>query len=212
MSLVVGFGSEEIGFLVADTLISYANGAPYNPREPELEKFHGLKIQIVTPEIAVAFAGNVEHAMETIAALRSDLTSSLVPSVAERLWELRQRAAIDGENLPDFLLLWIVSNGTKRLAHISDRGISYQTRAYIGDQSEYQNFRRLWKDYEGPLYRQVQRGDGGIDQLSVTDGEKEFDQISNAMERLTHQRSSATVGAICGCAVRVVDTRLSKKA
>jgi hypothetical protein len=64
MSLVVGFASDEMGFLVADTLISYPFGNSYNPRAPELEKFHRLKIQILTPTVAVAFAGDVECAME----------------------------------------------------------------------------------------------------------------------------------------------------
>jgi hypothetical protein len=211
MSLVVGFASDEIGFLVGDTLITYPSGASYNPREPELEKFHRLKIQIVTPEIAVAFAGDVEQSMETIIAFRRDLTSLSIPAVAERLWELRHRRATDIESLPDFLLLCIAANGAKRLARISDAGISYQKRAYIGDQTEYQNFRRLWKDYEGPLYRQVQHSDGAVDGVAVTDSEKEFDQTTDAMERLTHQRRSATVGAICGCIVRVVEARISKK-
>jgi len=210
MSLVVGFASHEIGFLVADTLISYPFGDSYNPREPELEKFHRLKIQIVTPTIAVAFAGDVECAMEIIRALRDDLASLPVASVAEQLWNLRHRRAGDSKTLPDFLLLCITPDGAKRLSLISDAGVSNQKRAYIGDQTEYQNFRRLWKDYEGPLYRQIKRSDGRVDQIAVTDSEKEFDQTSDAMERLVHQRRSTTVGAVCGCIVRVVEARISK--
>jgi hypothetical protein len=112
--------------------------------------------------------------------------------------------------LPDFLLLCITPDGLKRLSVISDAGISNRNRAYIGDQAEYENFRRLFKNYEGPLCRQIQRSDGSVDQIAVIDGEKEFDQTSDAMERLVHQRRSATVGAISGCIVRVVDARISK--
>jgi hypothetical protein len=71
--------------------------------------------------------------------------------------------------------------------------------------------RRFWKEYEGPLHRLVQQDDGSSAQAPVTDGEREFDEVSDAMERLTHQRRSLSVGAICGCVIRVADARISKK-
>ena len=56
MSLIVGYAASDIGFLVADTLLSYPTET-YNPRKPVIEKFHALKIHILRPDIAVAFAG-----------------------------------------------------------------------------------------------------------------------------------------------------------
>jgi len=93
-----------------------------------------LKIQIVTPTIAVAFAGDVECAMEIIRALRRDLASLPVTSIAEQLWNLRHGRSGDSKILPDFLLLCMTPDGAKRFFLISDAGVSHQKRAYIGDQ------------------------------------------------------------------------------
>ena len=67
--------------------------------------------------------------------------------------------------------------------------------------------------YAGPENRLIQNADGTFSDTPqpVTEGEKEFDQVSDAMEKLTHQRRSETVGAICGCVIRVVDARISGK-
>lgn len=211
MTLVIGHAGDDIGFLVADTLISYPSGTAYNPREPALDRFHGLKIQILSPVVAVALAGDVENAMVSIRTLREEILSSGVASIADRLAELRRKNALLGKPCPDFLVLWVADDGSKRLARVCDSGISFCQRAYIGDSVEYQNFRRLCMDYNGPRSRNVQQKDGSIQDVIVTEGEKEFDQVSDAMERLTHQRRSMTVGAICGCVVRVVDARISGK-
>jgi hypothetical protein len=45
--------------------------------------------------------------------------------------------------------------------------------------------------------------------LVTSDGELEFAEVSNAMEELTHQQQSNSVGAIAGCVIRVVDARIS---
>jgi hypothetical protein len=212
MSLIVGFASDDIGFMVADTLFSYPT-ASYDPREPTIEKFHGLKIQILTSDVAVAFAGNVQAALTIITALHQELLAYPYLSVPDRLVELRSSLTAEGRLTSDcdFLVLWIANDQKKRLAHISNNRFSYCQRAYIGDPHEYHNFRALWKPYRGPTTRRVQCLDGHFENVRVTEGEREFDQASNAMEELTHQRRSATVGAICGCVIRVVDARISGK-
>lgn len=205
MSLVVGYAAPDIGFLVADTLISFPT-EKYNPRKPDIEKFHALKIQILTPEIAVAFAGEVEASLQIIRHLQRDLIASPNLPVSQRLFDLRQKSRADCE----FLAL-ILGAGGKRLSRVTCNGIDHARRAYIGDPVEYTNFRSLTKDYEGPEQLLVQNPAGTFEALDVTPGEKEFDQVSIAMERLTHRKTSETVGAICGCVTRVVDARIARK-
>lgn len=210
MSLIYGFASDDIGFMVADTLFSYP-AASYDPRQPTIEKFHGLKIQILTSDVAVAFGGDVQTALTIITALHRELLACRNLSVPDRLVELRSSLTTDDRLTSDceFLVLWIADNRKKRLARISNNRISYCQRAYIGDPAEYRNLRALWKPDEGPKMRRVQGLDGHFENVMVTEGEREFDQASNAMEKLTHQRRSATVNAICGCVIRVVDARIS---
>ena len=45
--------------------------------------------------------------------------------------------------------------------------------------------------------------------MIISDGEREFAEISDAMERLVHERKSDTVGAISGNVTRVADARIS---
>ena len=211
MTLVVGYADGEIGFLVADTLVSYPSGRTYEPRQPALEEFHCLKIQIISPEVAIALAGDIDLGMTCIRALRKEVASIPVESVCSRLHGLRGAHAASGKEAPDFLVLWIEKSGSKRLTRVSDSGVLDCSRGYIGDPAEHRNFRAVYADYRGPSCREVQQSDGAVVKKPVTAGEMEFDQVSDAMEHLTHQRQSSTVGAICGCVVRVVDARISGK-
>src|SRR2546423_3781559 len=111
MSLIAGFASDDIGFMVADTLFSYPTES-YNPREPAIEKFHGLKIQILTSDVAVAFAGNVQAALTIITALHQELLAYPYLSVPDRLVELRGSLSAEGRLTGDcdFLVLWIAND------------------------------------------------------------------------------------------------------
>lgn len=203
MTLIIGYADKDIGFLVGDTLLSYPI-EKYNPREPFIEKYHGLKIQILTPDVAVAFAGDVDTSLPILKRLHQDLNVDPQLNVPLRLVDLnhaviKQRGLLQWNC--EFLVLLITPEKTKMLVLIKEGHIEYVQRAYIGDSAEYVNFRKLITPYDGPNIRSQ----------FVTDGEKEFDQVSNAMEKLTHQRRSETVGAICGCVTRVVDARISRK-
>lgn len=202
-------------FLVGDTLLSYPV-EQYNPREPLIEKFHALKIQILNPEVAVAFAGNVQHSLSILKRLSEELIVAPQLNIPQRLLELHCDYTNQNgshQNNSDFLVLLITPENTKKLARIADGSIDFVQRAYIGDSAEYVNFRNLTEPYSSPTFRHIQNNDGddGNLNLLVTDGEKEFSQVSDAMERLTHKRRSETVGAICGCVTRVVDARISGK-
>lgn len=213
MSLIVGYAASDIGFLVADTLLSFPI-EKYDPRKPAIERFHALKIHILTPDMAVAFTGEVETALEMIRHLQLELVADSNLCASQRLLDLRREFVLEkgGKFQGDceFLVLTLGLE-QKTLARVTMNRIHYATRAYIGDPSEYKRFRSLTREYEGPEKAFVQSPDGTSQQAIVTDGEKEFCQVSAAMERLTHQRSSETVGAICGCVTRVVDARISKK-
>lgn len=212
MSLILGYASPDIGFLVADTLISFPN-ARYDPRNPIIEKFHALKIQILNPDVAVAFAGDVETSLTIIGQLHRELAADPMLCVPQRLLDLRRAHAVKSSDAIrgecEFLVLLLTSR-EKKLVRVSKDQIHDVQRAYIGDAEEYANFRSLMQPYVGPENRFVQNADGTFSSTPqpVTEGEKEFDQISDAMEKLTHQRRSETVGAICGC----VTSRLTESA
>lgn len=206
MTLIVGYADSEIGFLVGDTLLSFPV-EQFNPRNPLLEKFHALKVQILTPDVAVAFAGDVGFSLSVLRQLKEELIVTPRLNVPQRLLEIvgpLQRNS-------DFLVLLITAEKTKKLFRVAEGCIDVVQRAYIGDSNEYVNFRNLMTSYAGPQIRCCQNSDGSWFYLTVTEGEKEFDLVSDAMERLTHQRRSETVGAICGCVTRVVDARISGK-
>jgi hypothetical protein len=99
------------------------------------------------------------------------------------------------------------------LARISRNGVCYGARAYIGDAAEYTLLRQLQlqRPYSAPAVQHVQHFDRTftVIPLTLSAGEIEFAEVSDAMEALTHRRQSGSVGAIAGCITRVVDARIS---
>jgi len=76
-------------------------------------------------------------------------------------------------------------------------------------QTDYQRYTELRQSYAGPLVRL----EADVE-IAVTESEKEFDVVSDAMEALSRDtvgKKYVTVGAISGCVIRVVDARLSKQ-
>jgi hypothetical protein len=205
VSLIVGYATSDIGFLVADTLITFPI-EKYDPRKPAIERFHVLKIHILTPDIAVGFAGEVGAALRIIRRLQTELADDSGLNVSQKLFDLRRQSGANCE----FLTLVLHADG-KKLSRITSTEIHEATRAYIGDPVEYKNLTNLIGDYEGPQHRSIQNADGKFETIVVTADEKKFEQISSAMEKLTYLKTSETVGAICGCITRVVDARISTK-
>jgi hypothetical protein len=77
-------------------------------------------------------------------------------------------------------------------------------------QEEYDRYLGLRRPYTGPDTR-LQLPENIL--ISITAGEKEFDVVSDAMEKLSRDnigRKREFVGAINGCVTRVVDARISK--
>jgi hypothetical protein len=211
MSLILGYAAPDICFLVADTQLSFRNDL-YIPRRGTVERFHVLKIQILSPTVAVAFAGDAETSLHVIRRLHQELAHERTPNVAQRLLELYGELACEkrGEFQDCEFLILLLIPGHNKLLRVANDQIYEVRRAYIGDPDEYRNYTRLLKPYCGPDSRSFQDAQGAFHIMPVTEGEQEFDRVSTAMEKLTHQTSSTTVGAICGCIIRVVDGRMSR--
>ena len=203
MTLVIAHADGDIGFMVGDTLLSHEHFRLKDDIGPVNGEFHSLKIQILSGSVAVAFAGSFEAAYQAVRDLKDAL--SVHPDMDPVVW-LAQR---DGLNGCEFLVL--LNRDRKQLFRISDGTTSEFRTTYIGMQDAYRKYQQLRKPYAGPLTRQ-ETDDGVNTEIPVTEGEREFDVVSDAMEALSRDtvgRKYASVGAISGCVIRVVDARLS---
>lgn len=205
MTLVVAHADGDIGFMVGDTLLSHEHFRLKEDVGPVNGEFHSLKIQILSGSIAVAFAGKFEEAYQAVRDLKDVLSSR--PEIDPVGW----LATRDGINGCEFLVL--LNRDRKQLFRISDGAASEFQTIYIGMQDEYRKYLDLRKPYRGPATRLV-IDDGANTEIPVTEGEKEFDVVSDAMEALSRDtvaRRHPAVGAISGCVIRVVDGRLSRE-
>jgi hypothetical protein len=215
MTLVVGRVTSDIGFLVADTLLTFEYDLKGVGRLVNAES-HVLKIQILNPDTAIAFAGNVTASLKLINNLDAALRVYPRTRVGERLFEIYKQLLNEESQSPpncDFLVLQLTPEGRK-LAHVTHEGVRYCDRAYIGDSVEYKRMTELRRPYCSPKIQHVQQPDGTFREIPLieNEGEIEFAEISNALEELTRQRRrESSVGAICGCVTRVVDARISGK-
>jgi hypothetical protein len=95
--------------------------------------------------------------------------------------------------------------------------LPYCQKAYIGDLNEYKRMMRLRRPHDPPKMQHVQQPDGTFRTISLVEsnGAREFQEISYALEELTSRRAQgkqqSSVGAICGCVVRVVNAWISDK-
>jgi hypothetical protein len=213
MTLVIGKANSDIGFLVSDTLLTFKYDLKDAKRLVNNED-HVLKIQILNPDTAIAFADGNDAAtsITLINKLHAELKTDPGTRVSERLSELRAQLPAQ-ERSNEFLILQLTPDGRK-LAHVSDEGVRYCGSAYIGALEEYKRMVELRRPYCAPKMQHVQQPDGTFRETPLTEseGEIEFAVISNALEELTRRRRrESTVGAICGCVIRVVDARISGK-
>jgi hypothetical protein len=216
MTLIVAAATADIGFLVSDTLVTTLIHIKGNPTGPINGEFHALKVQIVGPQTAIAFA--TSNAVYTAVGLISNLQDALRDNpelnVPDHLFGAYKQAITTNQDRPDceFLVLTL-SSGGKKLARISNEAITYLERGYIGDANEYKRLMKLRQPHVPPQLQHVQQPYGTFKTLPlvVSAGEIEFQEISFAMEALVNQRTSQSVGAIAGCIVRVADARISKE-
>jgi len=216
VTLVVGCATRDIGFLVSDTLLSHT--FQLNGHLGQVNgQFHALKIQIINPSLAVAFAGDDAAAScSLIRELHARINAKTAIDPCEQLFQLASDfAAAPRAGQPpdsDFLVLQLIQ-GEPKLAKVTRYGVRYCQRAYIGDGGEYKRMKGLQRPYIAPAVQHVQQPDGTFraSPLVLSEGEIEFAEVSNAMEALTHGRRSGSVGAIAGCVTRVVNARISRE-
>lgn len=213
MTLICGHASDDIGFLVGDTLLT--NEFELKGHEgPVNGKFHALKIHILNGRLAVAYAGDVDKSNKAIHALQAALAKDGVADIPKNLHELyREGIEKSGGEATDceFLVLQIEQDGKKKLSKVDGKGARQVERAYIGDAAEYKRMTELRRPYTPPKSRQVQQSDGTFvtEPLVASKGEIEFAEISDAIERLPHQKMTGDLGVISGNSIRVVDAKIS---
>ena len=83
MTLVVACATSDIGFMVADTLLS-SEFELKGRVGPVNGKYHALKVQILDPSTAIAFAGDVEPSFDLIKNLHTELRENPSMNVPER--------------------------------------------------------------------------------------------------------------------------------
>ncbi|MCK1348061.1 hypothetical protein IVB25_29820 [Bradyrhizobium sp. 193] len=180
-------------------------------------EFHGLKIQIIDDNTAVAFASSnaADAALTLIGQLAQELVQNAkfdpATQLAERHAELLASKKSDPPDC-EFLVLRI-DGDRKRLAHITDGVLKYVERAYIGDPAQYRRLLELKKPYVGPKQQTTVHLDGTttIEPIVNSAGLVEFVEIGLALQALVEQRRGEGIGAIAGNIIRVVDARNSRK-
>jgi len=212
MTLVIAHAGEDIGFMIADTLLS--SPAPLRGEARPLNgASHALKIHILSAHLAVAFAGDPGLACELIAEINADIEVDPTLDVSQRLFaKYRERASrISQDQRSDFLVLRLLGDGPRLEKVTLDDGVQAAERAYIGDAEGYRQLTGLVGPYAGPTARMVQQPDGSFvtERFAPTEGEQWFASASDALEALCHKRSVETVGAVADAITRVVNARIS---
>ncbi|AOK62599.1 hypothetical protein WM29_26375 [Burkholderia ubonensis] len=212
MTLVIGYATKEIGFLIADTLLS--SRAPLRGDEgPFNGARHTLKIHILSGRLAVAFAGDPGLASDLIAALKVETDANQNLDVPQCLFEMYRHRATEMPEAKrsDFLILRLLDDGPTLDKVTLEDGIRNAERAYIGDAEGHRQLTRLLGTYAGPKMRMVQQPDGSFitKPFEPMDGEQWFAVASEALEALCHKKSVETVGAVTDAITRVVDARIS---
>ncbi|QTO17920.1 hypothetical protein [Burkholderia seminalis] len=213
MTLVIGQVTDDIGFLIADTLLSSVSPLRHGDEVPG-EPVHTLKIHIIAGGVAIAFAGDPTPACEIISDVAREFGLNAMANPSRLVFDSYRARVESGRDLlvPDceFLVLQL-RDGRRTLKKITCDGIVDAQRAYIGDPAAYRELMDMQLPYAGPAIRAEQGPDGQFAQgpFVPTDGEREFDVLSNAMESLCLSRRSQTVGAMGDAITRVVDARIS---
>ena len=208
MTLVMGYASSDLAFLVADTLLTPLFG------DATGRGSHALKIHILSPQIAVALSGNYGLAINVVSKFCQKLLDQNPNDLPNLLFSILrdgyEKLSDDFKVESEFLLLQTNVAGN-RLSKITIQGVEERTRGYIGDSEEYANLQRLRQPYTPPKIQFVQQPDGSFEQseLISSPGEIEFVEVGMAMCSLTTQKKSKTVGMLNGGGVRITISKLS---
>jgi hypothetical protein len=212
MTLVVAHADSDIGFMIADTLLS--SPAPLRGEQrPVNGASHALKIHILSGRVAIAFAGDPGLACGLIAEVKADIDTAPELDIPQRLYHRYQQRAdvIRGARSADFLVLRLAADEKSLNKVTLESGVQRIVRGYIGDPDGYRELMGLVGPYTGPTCQNIQQADGSFstENFEPTNGEQWFVRASDALESLCHRRSVETVGAIADAITRVVDARIS---
>ncbi len=167
MTLVYAVATEDLGFMVSDTLLTPLLEIEGNPIGPVSGKFHALKIQILDGKTAVAFSSsnNTDAAIEVIKIVKEKLDSERtidVPTAVSVAYS-EAIASCQGGAPPDceFLVLKLFEK-QKKLSRVSKSGIENIERGYLGDPAAYKRLMTLRKPIRAPSMESVQQSDGSF--------------------------------------------------
>jgi hypothetical protein len=130
MTLVVACVTPDIGFLVADTLLSVEFELKGHVG-PVDGKFHALKIQILNGDIAVAFAGDAEASFNLIKNLQVELSADPKMDVASHLFESYKQLIANAPQQPpdcEFLVLRLTPEGRMNCSYYPRSRNLYSSR------------------------------------------------------------------------------------
>lgn len=204
MTLIYGAIDKENGYLIGDSLFDISDIKDGDVRKEMEKRFspingysHGLKIYILKRDLAIAYAGNVLVANETIELFFENIQKNKKRE-PENLLKIYSNQ-IKKENLEttacDFLLL--DSSGDPKLFKITKNEILSVQKAYIGDDDAYKTLQKKRKSVDSPKKQYIQLPDGTfkIEPFVISEFEQERTSIQNAMIE-TAQTKRSTVGLI----------------
>lgn len=194
MTLIYGKVDSENGFLIGDSLFTTdIMGAEILANKNFIRfnnLFHGLKIHILTRDLAVAYAGDILLANETIALYFKELQKNRTISIEEFLKIFLDQ--IEKNNLNksvcDFLIL--NTSASPKLFKISEGKITSVQKAYIGDSYAHKSLQAKLKPYFFPKTQNVQLEDGAFETrpLIVSELEREQIEIQNAIVEIAQEK------------------------
>lgn len=206
MSLILAEVSSEFGWFVGDTLLS---GLPYDNPNTINGDSHALKIHILNEKVCIALAGKYDLGLCAIHQIVLDLEKHPQPSLylinkfCSDYQELCFKKKYDLEAC-EFLVM-IILPSENILAKVVKGTASMCQKAYIGDSVFYRKLQGKRKPYIPPAYRSVQQPDGSFveEPFMCPDIEKNFVEITDAMEAISRRAIESTVGVIGNNVVRV---------
>jgi hypothetical protein len=152
VSLIVAAATETGPTIVSDTHVAAAHGVAPSYRTDT------LKTVVISPDLCVCFAGEVELGLGAVRqAARTISSSGSADSVVDLLEELLMDSSRDAE------FLVARSGGGWQLARITRGGIEVSLmNAWIGDRAAFERFQQARQDYEEPAYGDSSPGSEAI--------------------------------------------------
>lgn len=212
MTLILAEVCQNDGFFVADTLLNDV----YVIDRPTLFNgaFHALKVHILCGKLCIGFAGNYDLGLTVINQVVNYLEENektiddLILPVICSLYEKEYKSRDLKPDACEFLVMISAASGNV-LAKITATQLvcEYKKihRAYIGSNSAYCQLQSLRELSNVPDWQHVQHLDGTfkIIPFQLSDLEKNFNEISDAMIKIPTQIKKPSVAVLGDSVIRV---------